>query len=128
MLLLTGKEVLTLLQAPFDLERQHPTTPLTGCEPNFCIDVSSEHTPIHSPSRKNRFNLESDLTNTVAASEDLDHLPQRLAASGSQHSVASTVPTLLNLGSLSSDRKLVRGTDSVASVEESVVKRKRDRD
>ena len=46
--------------------------------------------------------LENDLTNTVAASEDFDDLPQRSAAGGSQNSVASTDSTLLNLGSLSS--------------------------
>ena len=51
-------------------------TPRTGCEPNFCIDVSSEHTPINFPSRKDSFNLENDPTNTVAAADDFDHLPQ----------------------------------------------------
>ena len=88
--------------------------------------------------------LESDLTNTVAVSEDFDHLPQQLAANGSRHSVASNVPAMLNLGSLSgigkvrgtdsvagllsSARKQLRRNDSVASVEESVLKGKRGRD
>ena len=76
--------------------------PATGYEPNFCIDVSSEHTPINFPSRKDSFTLENDLTNTVAASEDFDgHLPQRFVASSSQHSAASTIPTLLNLARFS---------------------------
>ena len=79
------------------------------------------------PVQENSFNLESFLTNTVVASEDSDHVPQRLAASGSQHSVVSTVPTRLSPGSFSSARKLVRGSDSVASVEESVFRWKRDR-
>ena len=72
--------------------------PATGYEPKFCIDVSSERTPINFPSRQDSFNLEHDLTNTVAASEDFDHLPQRFVASSSQHSAVSTGPTLLNLG------------------------------
>ena len=70
------------------------STPTTAYEPNFCIDVSSEHTPINFTSRRNSFNFENDLTNTVGASEDSDHLPQRSAASSSQHSVASTVLAL----------------------------------
>ena len=45
-------------------------TPSTGYEPKFCIDVSSEHAPVHLPSRKISFNLENDAT--VAASEDFD--------------------------------------------------------
>ena len=43
--------------------------PHTGHEPNTCIDVSSEHTPINYPSRRNSFNIENGLTTTVAASE-----------------------------------------------------------
>ena len=62
----------------------------------LCVDVSSEDTPIHFKSRKNSFNLASGLTNTVAASEDFDHLPQQSAASGSHYSAVSTLPTLLN--------------------------------
>ena len=71
-------------------------TPNTGYEPKFCIDVSSEHTPINLPSRKSSNNLENDAT--VAASEDFG-LPRHSGASRSRHSVASTVPTLLKLGS-----------------------------
>ena len=41
--------------------------------------------------RRSIFNLENDLTNTVAASEDFDHLVQRFVASSSQHSWACTV-------------------------------------
>ena len=115
--------------------------PNTDYEPKFCIDVSSELTPINLPSRKSSFNLENDAT--IAASEGFDLL-QHSGASGSRHSVASTVPTLLKLGS-SSTRKLVVDCDSVASllsstrnvvadhetvvsVEESVSRGKRDRD
>ena len=88
--------------------------PAAGFEGNFSIDVSSEHTPINFPFRKDSFNLENDLTNTVAASDDFDHLPQRFVASNSQHSAASTVPTLLNSGSVRSTGDLVRGNDSIA--------------
>ena len=46
------------------------STPLTGFEPETCIDVSSEHTPINYPSRRDSFNIENnDLTTTVAAPE-----------------------------------------------------------
>ena len=41
----------------------------TGYEPKSCIDVSSEHTPINHPSRRNSFNIEKDFTTTVAASQ-----------------------------------------------------------
>ena len=67
------------------------STPLTGYEPNFDVEVNSEHTPIP----------ENDFTTTDAASEDNDRNAQRFAASGSQQAVASTVPTLLNSGSSS---------------------------
>ena len=93
------------------------STPTTVYEPNFCIDVSSEHTPINFTSRRNSFNFENDLTNTVAASEDSDHLPQRSAASGSQHSQPALSP-----------RCLVQGNEFVASVEECVLRRERGRD
>ena len=64
-----------------------PTTN-TGYEPKFCIDVSSEHTPI----RQGSFNLENDAT--IAASEDFD-VPQHSGASGSRHSEASAVPNFV---------------------------------
>ena len=70
-----------------------PSRAPTGSEPKSLIEVSSEHTPINFPSRKDSFILENDLTNTVAASEDFDRLPQRFVASSSQHSAASTVAT-----------------------------------
>ena len=48
-------------------------TPLTGQEPNSCIDVSSEHTPNNNPSRRDSFNTDyNDLNTTVAASETPD--------------------------------------------------------
>ena len=37
-------------------------------------------------------------TTTRTLSEDFGHLPQRFVASSSQHSAASTIPTLLNVG------------------------------
>ena len=56
-------------------------TPYTGYEPKFCIDVSSEHTPINFPSDKNR---ENDVS--IAASEDFD-FPQHSGASSGRHAV-----------------------------------------
>ena len=134
--------VLTSHTTPLTGIRLNPcATPRWGGPPKFCIGVSSEHTPVNLPSRKSSFNLENDVT--IAASEDFD-LPQHSGASGSRHSVAGTVPTLLNSGSIStrklvadydsvassssSTSKLVADHETVASVEESVSRRKRDRD
>ena len=44
-------------------------TPNTGYEPKFCIDVSSEHTPINFPTRNMSFQQEYDAM--ITASEDL---------------------------------------------------------
>ena len=55
-----------------------------GYEPKSCIDVSSGHTPINYTSRRNSFDVEHDLTTTVAASENSDGFHQEAAASGSQ--------------------------------------------
>ena len=106
-------------------------TPNTGYEPKFCIDVSSEHTPINFPTRKSTFQLESDAT--IAASEDLN-LPRHSGASSSSwHTAASTVPTLDydSVASQTCFRKLAANVDHetiVPSVFESVSGRKRDRD
>ena len=90
------------------------STPLTGYDAKFCVEVNREHTPINVTTRKDSFNHENDLTTTVAASEGSDHHAQRIAASGSQQMVASTVPTLLNLGSSSSVWQQTRGQDFIA--------------
>ena len=52
--------------------------PNTGYEPKFCIDVSSERTPINFPTRNVGLQLEYDAA--VAASEDFN-LPQHFGAS-----------------------------------------------
>ena len=113
----------------------------TGYEPKICVDVSSEHSPIHFPFRDNIFNQEDNLTNTIAASEDFDHVPQQTADSRSHYSAATSVPALLNLGSPSGTRKLVRddefvpssfsgagkparGNDAVANVEEEMSRKR----
>ena len=71
--------------------------PNTGYEPKFCIDVSSERTPVNLPTRNTDFQQEYDAT--IAASEDIG-LPRHSGVSrSSQHTAASTVPTLLKLGS-----------------------------
>ena len=88
------------------------TTQSTGYERKTCIDVSSEHTSINFPKGRDNFNLENDLKITV--SEDSDHPLQRSTATSSRHSVAGTVPALLNLGSWSSTGKLVRKFESIA--------------
>ena len=88
--------------------------PNTGHEPKFCIDESSEHTPINLPTRNMGFQQEYDAT--IAASEDLN-LPRHSGASrSSQHTAASTVPTLLKLNSSGiSSRRFIADYDSVAS-------------
>ena len=61
------------------------STPLTGCEPKTCIDVSSEHTPINHPSRRDSFNIENnDRTTTVAASENSAGFQQQAVARSNQ--------------------------------------------
>ena len=40
--------------------------PITGHEPKFCIDVSSEHTPINLPNRNMSFQQEYDATITAS--------------------------------------------------------------
>ena len=73
-------------------------TPNTIYEPKYCIDVSSEHTPMNLPARKSSFQLESDAT--IAASEDLNLPRHSRASSSSRHTAASTVPTLLKQSSV----------------------------
>ena len=52
------------------LGRMAEQSPLTGYEPKNLIEVSSEHTPLDFPSRKNSFSTDvNDLTATVAAPE-----------------------------------------------------------
>ena len=92
------------------------TTLDTGCEPKICVDVSGEHTPIHFPFRDNIFNQEDDLTNLVANPEDFDRFPQQTENSRSNYPAATTVLALLNLGSPSSKRKLLRDDEFVLKV------------
>ena len=85
-------------------------TPNTGYEPKFCINVSSERTPINLPTRKSGFPLESDAVDTSS---------RKLAAD--YDSVASQTRS----------RTLAADVDhetSVRSVFESVSKEKKDRD
>ena len=116
------------------LEREqsgHLADPLphTGYEPKSCIDIRSEHTPINYPSRRNSFNIENDLTTTVAAYENSDCFQQQAAASGSsQHVSASEVNPWFGADMWARTRKPVRGNVSNVSVEETLSKRKRDRD
>ena len=119
------------------------STPLTFYEPKTCIDVNSEHTPTNYPSRRNRVNTDyNDITTTVAASETPDlkvgqpTLPpvlqerevssdpflfsvfQQQAATTCSHQQASSsvVNPWLRAG-LRGARKLVRGNESISSVE-----------
>ena len=83
-------------------------------EPKFCIDVSSEHTPINLPTRNMSFQQEYDAT--IIASEDLNVPRHSRASSSSQQTAASRVPTLLKLGSSGTSlTKVSAGYDSVAS-------------
>ena len=90
---LSVRSLKSCASSPLDGESGSLTDPIhnTSHEANLCFDVNCEHTPLSCPSRKNSFNLENDLTNTVAASEE--------------HSAASTVPALLNSDSLCPRRK-----------------------
>ena len=49
-------------------------SPLTGCEPNNLIEISSQHTPINFPSRRNIFTTDFNGVPTTAASDDTDTL------------------------------------------------------
>ena len=70
-------------------------------------------TPINYTSRRNSFNIENDLTTTVAASESSDGLHKQAAASGIPQPVpASVVNPWLGADMWSSTSKLVRGNAS----------------
>ena len=91
-------------------------TPDTSYEPKFCIDVSSEHTPINLPDSNRNFPHENDAT-IVATTEDLDLSRHSKTSSSSQHTAASRVPTLLKLVSLGTSlTKVSADYDSVASL------------
>ena len=108
------------------------------------IDVSSEHTPINYPSRRKSCNPNfNDLTTTVAASQNPDvkevgqstppllfqerevssnpfgvsGLQQQATASGSQQQASSSVRKSWLNADLWGTRKLVRGNESISSVE-----------
>ena len=69
-----------------------------------------------------------DLTTTVAASENSHRLHQQTAASGGQQQVpASAVNPWLGADTRSSTWKLLRGDESIASVEGTWSRGKRDR-
>ena len=126
-------------------------SPLTGCEPNSLIEISSEYTPINFLSRRNSFTTDLNDVPTAWASDvaeihDERQLPsslstqekeeiaspvsapvhQQAAASGSQQQPASSSVVnpwqTLNVGSCG---KLQRSGDS--NVEKSLLKGKRDR-
>ena len=64
--------------------------PLTGLKPKTCIDVRSEHTAINYTYRKNNFNIEDNVTATVAASETSDGFQKQAAAGGSSQFVPTS--------------------------------------
>ena len=75
-------------------------------------------TPIKYPSRRNRFNIENDLTTTVAAIETFDGFRQQAASGSSQYVPASEVNPWLSADPWSRSRKPVCGDVSNVSVEE----------
>ena len=93
--------------------------PNTGHEPKFCIDVSSEHTPINLSTRNLGFQQSSTRRSP---------LPRILI----YLDIPSRVPTLLKLGSLGTSlTKVSADNDSVAcrtSIKETCAKRDRDQD
>ena len=55
-------------------------SPLTGYEPNNLIEISSQHTPINFPSRRNIFSTDFNGVPTTAASDDTDTLDAGMAS------------------------------------------------
>ena len=103
------------------------SSPHTGYEPKSCIDVSSERTPINHASRTDCFNIENDLTTTVAASENSDSFHKHAAARGSPQPVpASVVNPWLGAGSWSSTWQQVRGNAANACVKGTLSRGTRD--
>ena len=101
----------------------------TGYEPKTCIDLSIEHTSINYPSMRNSFNIENELTTTVASSENSDGFHQQAAVSGIPQPVPpSVVNPWLSADMWSSTRKPVRGNASIASVEGTLSRGKENRD
>ena len=105
------------------------STPLTGYEPKTCIDLSIEHTPINYPTGET---ASTSRTTTKAPQSQPPRAPtvfhQQAAASGGPQQVpASVVNPWLSADTWSSTRKLVRGTESIASVEGTLWRGKRDR-
>ena len=49
--------------------RMADQSPITGFEPKDLIEISSEYTPIHFPSRKNSFTADTDDVRTAIASD-----------------------------------------------------------
>ena len=54
--------------------RMAEQSPLTGYEPNSLIEISSAHTPIIFPSRRNSFHTDFNDVPAIAASDDTDTL------------------------------------------------------
>ena len=80
---------------------------LTGCKPKACTGLSSEHTLIY-PCGKNSFNIEDDVTTTVAASEiSCGSKKQAAASGGSQLVPTSEVNAWLRAGAWSARRETV---------------------
>ena len=128
---------------------------LTGFKEKSLIEVSSEHTPINFPLRKNRFNTDlNDLTTTVTASgiaestearqftsplftqeREVSANPfcvsdfQHAAASGSQLQRASSI-VVNPWQSIDSGSSWIKkqGIESFSSVEKSLLRGKRDRE
>ena len=55
-------------------------SPLTGDEPNNLIQISSQHTPVNFPSRRNIFSADFNGVPTTAASDDTDTLDAGMAS------------------------------------------------
>ena len=128
-LLLTGIRRNSCATPPGGMLSGHlaESSPHTGYEAKTCIDLSIEHTPIHYPSRRSSFNIEDELTTTVASSENSDGFHQQAAVSGSPQPVpASVVNPWLSADMWSSTRKPVRGNASIASVEGTLSRGKRE--
>ena len=105
------------------------SSPHTSHEPKSCIGESSEHTPIDYSSRKE---TASTSRMTLPPQSQLPNTPtvfhQQAAASGSpQPAPTSVVDPWCSADMWSSTRKLVRSNASIASVEGTLSRGKKDR-
>ena len=128
---------------------------LLGFEPKDLIEISSEHTPIKFPSRKNSFSTDIDNVPTIVAASDITDtfeagqltsplftqerevsanpfgvsvFWQAAASSSQQQPASSSLANFWQTSDVGSFGKLKRGDESSSHVERSLLRGKRDRE